>query len=97
MVSKGGGWFEGGQSRFDFSADAIEASVHESLRRLRTDYLDAVLLHSDGEDEAGDRFLPAAERLERLKTQGKFRATGFSGNTVAGGLPMLDHTRKSGG
>lgn len=92
IVSKAGEWFEDGGSRFDFTPDAIEASVHESLRRLRTDYLDAVLLHSDGENEAGGRFLPAAERLERLKRQGKLRATGFSGKTVAGGLHMLDHT-----
>lgn len=90
IVSKAGEWFEGGQSRFNFSPEAIEASVHASLRRLRTDYLDAVLLHSDGTDEAGDRFLPAAERLDRLKRQGKLRATGFSGKTVVGSLHMLD-------
>src|SRR3546814_18967369 len=70
----------------DWSSDVCSSDL------LRTDYLDAVLLHSDGEDEAGDRFLPAAERLERLKRQGKLRATGFSGKTVAGGLHMLDHT-----
>jgi aryl-alcohol dehydrogenase-like predicted oxidoreductase len=91
IVSKAGEWFEDGASRFDFSPAAIEASVHESLRRLRTDYLDAVLLHSDGMDEAGDRFLPAAERLAQLKRQGKLRATGFSGKTVAGGLRLIDH------
>jgi aryl-alcohol dehydrogenase-like predicted oxidoreductase len=91
IASKAGERFESGQSRFDFSPAAIEASVHESLRRLRTDYLDAVLLHSDGNDEVGDRFLPAAERLMRLKQQGKLRATGFSGKTRAGGMHMIDH------
>lgn len=91
IVSKAGEWFAGGQSRFDFSPDAIQASVEESLRRLRTDHLDAVLLHSDGADEAGSRFLPAAERLQRLKAQGKLRAAGFSGKTVAGGLHLLPH------
>jgi len=91
IVSKAGEWFADGQSRFDFSPDAIQASVEDSLRRLRTDYLDAVLLHSDGQGEDGDRFLPAAERLARLKTQGKLRATGFSGKTLAGGLHMLGY------
>ncbi len=93
IASKAGETFENGVSRFDFSRAAIRASVETSLRLLRTEYLDAVLLHSDGIDEAGDRFLPAAEELARLKQQGLIRATGFSGKTVAGGdrlLPLVD-------
>ncbi|MFN4312495.1 MAG: aldo/keto reductase [Ferrovibrio sp.] len=90
VASKAGEWFEDGQSRFDFSASAIIASVEASLRRLRTDYLDVVLLHSDGLDEAGDRFLPAAEALDGLKRRGLIRASGFSGKTPAGSRRMLD-------
>lgn len=93
IVTKAGETFENGASRFDFSPAAIRASVENSLRLLRTDWLDAVLLHSDGVDEAGDRFLPAAEELARLKQAGLIRATGFSGKTVAGGdrlLPQVD-------
>lgn len=91
IATKAGEYFENGVSRFDFSALSIRASVENSLRLLRTDYLDAVLLHSDGLDEAGDRFLPAAEELARLKQQGLIRATGFSGKTVAGGDRLLPH------
>lgn len=91
IVSKAGEYFENGASRFDFSPAAIRNSVENSLRLLRTDYLDAVLLHSDGMDEAGDRFLPAAEELGRLKQQGLIRATGFSGKTLAGGDRLLPH------
>lgn len=91
IVSKAGEYFEQGASRFDFSAQAIRASVENSLRLLRTDYLDAVLLHSDGIDEAGDRFLPAAEMLAGLKARGLIRAGGFSGKTVAGGNRMLPY------
>lgn len=90
IVSKAGEDFLDGQSQFDFSPGAILASVERSLRRLRTDHLDAVLLHSDGRNEAGDRFMPAVEALEALKRQGKLRASGFSGKTVAGGLRMLN-------
>lgn len=92
IVSKAGEAFIDGQSQFDFSPAGVMASVERSLRRLRTDYLDAVLLHSDGIDEDGGRFLPAAEALQRLKEQGKLRAAGFSGKTVAGGLKMLSCT-----
>lgn len=89
IATKAGEWFEDGQSRFDFSAPAIIASVETSLRRLRTDYLDVVLLHSDGIDEAGDRFLPAAEALDGLKRRGLIRASGFSGKTSEGSRHML--------
>jgi aryl-alcohol dehydrogenase-like predicted oxidoreductase len=91
IATKAGEYFEFGASRFDFSPSAVRASVENSLRLLRTDWLDIVLLHSDGVDEAGDRFLPAAEALARLKQAGLIRATGFSGKTVAGGDRLLPH------
>ena len=93
IATKAGEHFENGASRFDFTPAAIRGSVENSLRLLRTDYLDAVLIHSDGVEEAGDRFLPAIEELTRLKQNGLIRATGFSGKTVAGGdrlMPLVD-------
>lgn len=93
IATKAGEFFDHGVSRFDFTPASIRASVENSLRLLRTDYLDIVLLHSDGVEEAGARFLPAAEELMRLKQRGLVRATGFSGKTVAGGdrlLPLVD-------
>lgn len=90
LVSKAGESFIDGASRFDFSPDAIHASVENSLRLLDVDYLDAVLLHSDGLDEAGERFLPAVAALEALKRQGRIRLTGFSGKSLAGGIRMVD-------
>ncbi len=92
LLSKAGEFFDGGQSRFDFSATAIDASVRASLRRLGTPYLDAVLLHSDGIDEVGARFLPAVAALDTLKAEGLIRQTGFSGKSIAGGLQMVDCT-----
>jgi len=91
IVTKAGEDFENGASQFDFAPAAIRVSVERSLQRLRLDHVDAVLLHSDGEDEAGDRFLPAAEELMRLKQRGLIRASGFSGKTVAGAERLLPH------
>ncbi len=92
LLSKAGEIFADGESRFDFSAAAIDASVRASLHRLGTPYLDAVLLHSDGIDEAGERFLPAIAALDALKAEGLIRQTGFSGKSIAGGLQMVDCT-----
>jgi len=90
IVSKAGESFENGVSHFDFSGPAIRASVLASLEKLRIDYLDAVLLHSDGIDEAGPRFMPALEALQALKAEGLIRAAGFSGKTLAGNLQFAD-------
>lgn len=73
-------------SRHDFSPSAIRASVERSLRRLRIDTLDVVLLHSDGRDKWILRDSGALEALRDLKQQGKLRALGLSSKTVAGGL-----------
>jgi aryl-alcohol dehydrogenase-like predicted oxidoreductase len=91
IVTKVGEEFCDSRSHFDFSPMATRASVERSLRRLHTDYLDAVLIHSNGDDlhllrEEG--VLPA---LLDLKAQGLLRAVGISTKTVAGGLLALQH------
>lgn len=88
IVSKVGEEFHQGASYYDFSAEHTRASVERSLRRLRTDYLDCVLVHSDGNDLAVLR-QGALEVLEELKKEGKIRATGLSTKTVAGGIETL--------
>ncbi len=50
IVSKVGEEFVGGQSVFDFSAAHTRRSVERSLKRLETDHIDLVLVHSDGND-----------------------------------------------
>lgn len=79
-----------GASRFDFSPEAITASVERSLSRLRTDHLDAVLLHSDGRDEWILRESGAAEALERLAQRGLVRAIGISVKSSNGWRAALD-------
>lgn len=89
VVTKAGESFEGGASRYDFSPPAIEASVLRSLARLRTDYIDVVLLHSDGGDVEILRRSGALDALIEQKRLGRVRAVGISHKTVAGGLAAL--------
>ncbi|QKZ02746.1 aldo/keto reductase [Pseudomonas eucalypticola] len=90
IVSKVGEEFEAGQSRFDFSAEHTRFSVERSLQRLETDYIDLVLVHSDGNDLHILEHTGVYEALARLKEQGKVRGFGFSGKTVEGGLRALE-------
>jgi L-galactose dehydrogenase len=64
---------------FDFSAARIEASANESLRRLRTDYVDILFAH-DIEFADREQILNETVRaLKRLKQQGKARLIGVTG------------------
>ena len=91
LCGKTGEEFENGKSYFDFSASHTRHSVERSLRRLRTDWLDLVLVHSDGNDERIINDTDCFATLEQLKQEGLIRAFGISGKTVAGGLLALQH------
>ncbi len=88
IVSKVGEIFDG-QSYFDFSFNYTIASVEESLRTLRTDYLDVVLIHSDGDDLRILQEEGAFDALETLKERGLIRSHGMSSKTVEGGLQVV--------
>ena len=62
----------------DWTSETIAASVDRSLRRMRTDYVDLLQLHSCDVDvlERGD----AIEALQRAREQGKTRFIGYSGD-----------------
>ncbi len=90
IVSKVGEEFEQGHSHFDFSARHTRQSVERSLQRLNTDYLDAVLVHSDGNDLQVLREEEVYAALAQLKQEGKIGQFGFSGKTVEGGLLALE-------
>lgn len=75
-----------GESRFDFSPEGLRLSVERSLRRLRTDYLDIVLIHSDGNDAVIIHRHQALHTLAQLKREGWIRAFGMSTKTLEGGL-----------
>ena len=89
IVTKAGENFEHGESQFDFTVQGITQSVIASLKRLRTDYLDVVLIHSDGDDDYILNHTGAAEALDRLKDKGDIRSHGMSTKTLAGGLQVV--------
>jgi len=90
IASKAGEDFIDGQSRFDFSPAAITASVERTLSRLRTDRVECLLLHSDGDDLEVLDHSGAVGALIALKEQGKIRSAGISTKTVTGGLRAIE-------
>ncbi|UVJ44450.1 aldo/keto reductase [Pseudomonas sp. LS1212] len=90
IVSKVGEEFENGLSHFDFSAEHTRLSVERSLKRLETDFIDLVLVHSDGNDLSILNDSGVYATLAELKREGKIRGYGFSGKTVDGGLKALE-------
>src|SRR5262249_30423911 len=90
LSTKVGETFEQGRSTYDFSGPAPRSSVERSVRRLRTDVLDIVFIHSNGDDVAIQQATDAVAALRELKGQGLVRAIGFSGKTADGARLALD-------
>jgi hypothetical protein len=67
-----------GFTRFDWSKRGILHTVEESLRNLKTDYLDLVQLHSCDSDTLRDG--EAIEGLQRAREKGYTRYIGYSGD-----------------
>lgn len=78
-----------GQSHFDFTPEHVRLSVERSLKRLQTDVIDLLLVHSDGNDLEIIQRYGILEQLAELKQAGKIRAGGMSTKTVAGGIETL--------
>lgn len=92
LFSKTGEIFENGQSRWDFSAEHTRRSVEQSLKRLRTDRLDGVLLHCPRNDLEVLQNSAALETLAELKASGLLRCIGASVATPEGGFHALPHS-----
>lgn len=91
IMTKVGEAFENGESSFDFSAEATRKSIERSLKRLKRDYLDMVLVHSDGNDMNIINNEGALDELARMKQQGLIRSFGMSTKTTEGGLWVVEH------
>ena len=66
-------------AQFDFSAARIRASIEESLRRLRTDYLDVFLAHDIEFVDARQIVDEAIPTMRELQREGKTRFIGITG------------------
>lgn len=89
ISTKAGETFKDNQSFFDFSKLALIKSVERSLQKLNTDYLDILLIHSNGEDTAIIEQYEVFDTLLSLKHQGKLRAFGMSTKTLSGAMLTL--------
>jgi aryl-alcohol dehydrogenase-like predicted oxidoreductase len=86
ICSKVGEEFTNGQSYFDFTPEHTYISILRSLKRLNTDVIDMVLVHSDGNDEYIINHFGILEVLRELKQKGLIKAFGMSTKSVTGGL-----------
>ncbi len=92
IVTKVGEIFENGQSSFDFSFDYTVHSVEQSLKKLKRDVVDVVLVHSDGNDMDIINNEPVFDALSSLKARGLIKAYGMSSKTVEGGCWVVENT-----
>jgi aryl-alcohol dehydrogenase-like predicted oxidoreductase len=90
VVTKTGEEFENNESQYIFTAAHTVASVERSLKRLKAERLDCVLVHSNRDDVRVINETPVLETLARLKQEGKIASFGVSTYTVAGGKLAAD-------
>lgn len=74
----------------DYSADATQRSIEDSLKRLKTDHIEIVWVHDVSQDFYGDEWLSVFESarkgafkaLDRLRDEGVIQAWGIGVNRV---------------
>jgi aryl-alcohol dehydrogenase-like predicted oxidoreductase len=90
IVGKAGEEFQNGISSHDFTPEHFERSLQRSLKNLQTDYLDILLIHSNGADMNILSNEALIEKMQDFKTRGLVRAVGASTKTVEGGIMTLE-------
>ncbi len=76
------------QTKSNFQPSTLSQSVEASLKRLRCDYIDLLLLHAIPESTETDKVF---ELLKSLKQQGKVRYYGVSASSLEETLMWLEH------
>jgi aryl-alcohol dehydrogenase-like predicted oxidoreductase len=92
ICTKVGETYRDNKSAWDFSPQATRRSIEQSLLRLRTDRLDIVLVHSDGNDVAIIEESGVIEALIQLRERGDIRAIGVSTKTLDGAMLAIERT-----
>ena len=81
--------YENEKSSFDFSKTGVWNSVHRSLRNLKTETIDILLIHSNGNDLDIINHSDAVETLIEIKKKGLARNIGMSTYSPEGTLAAL--------
>ncbi len=89
IVGKVGEEFENNQSSYHFTPDHFEMSLERSLKRLQTDYIDILLIHSDGHDLDILNNDSLLTKMQHFKQRGLVKAIGASTKTADGGIKTL--------
>lgn len=90
IVTKTGEEFANGESTYNFSEEHTLMSVERSLKRLRTNRIDCVLVHCPRNDYEVLSSSPVFDALQKLKDRGDIRSFGASTNSIEGGMLTLD-------
>jgi L-galactose dehydrogenase len=77
---------------FDFTPRAVRASVERSLRLLRTDHLDVLQLHDIEFTDLGPVLGDGFATLVALREEGKCRAIGMTGYSLAAARRVITET-----
>lgn len=92
IISKAGENYDvkNDHSSYNYQASELQKNLEQSLRLLKTDYLDCWMLHSNGEDlsNLSDEVIYT---LQKAKQAGWVRSIGASTKTVVGGQYALEH------
>ncbi len=86
ICSKVGEEFNNDQSNYNFTPDYAKKSIQRSLERLNTEYIDIMLVHSDGNDIDNIKRHGILDYLYDVKQAGLIRSFGMSTKTVEGGI-----------
>ncbi len=92
IISKIGEQFINGESIFDFTKKKTIKTIETSLKKLKTNYIDCILIHSNGDDLAILENSDTLEALNLLKDRGYIRSFGMSTKTTEGGLKAIEYT-----
>ncbi len=84
LSSKVGETFIDGQSEYRFDAQHVRQSVESSLKKLKTDRLDMLLIHSPADDVSLQQLTDCVPTMQALKARGDVRLIGLSGKTHDG-------------
>lgn len=90
ILSKIGEEFIDGESVYNFTPEHAQFSIERSLKRLKTDYIDGILIHSDGNDIYNMQHFGLLDFLADMKKKGHILSYGVSTKTIEGGLMAVE-------